>query len=113
MSKNPTVNFTELQETVDNARINLGYESPIQLFPRWIALSTLYNPNDRSKNTTANMIAGNSKLERAINVAPRFPKNLFKQGELATTQDVVNLLGLQVGKEIQAHVSNQPILLCV
>jgi hypothetical protein len=48
-------------------------------------MSTLYNPNDRSKNTTANMIAGDSKLERAINVAPRFPRNLFKQGELATT----------------------------
>lgn len=72
-------------------------------------MSTLYNPNDRSKNTTANMIAGDSKLERAINVAPRFPRNLFKQGELATTEDVVNLLGLQVGKEIQAHVSNSSV----
>jgi hypothetical protein len=51
------------------------------------------------------MIAGDSRLERKINVAPEFPKNLFGKDELATTMDVINILGLTEGQQIEAHVS--------
>ena len=104
MSKIPTVNFTELEKTAIDAYSAQGLESPIELFPRWVAQSTLYNPENKQKSTTANLIAGNSKLERKINVAPLFPKNIFAQGELATTMDVLNILGLEEGQEIEAHV---------
>jgi hypothetical protein len=40
------------------------------------------------------MIAGDSRLERKINVAPEFPKRIFERNELATTDDVMNILGL-------------------
>ncbi len=44
------------------------------------------------------MIAGDSHLERKINVAPEFPKNLFARHELVTTTDVMNILGLKAGQ---------------
>lgn len=97
MSRIPTVNFTELNEISHNVYASKGKESPIELFPRWIASTTLYNPNAKTKNTTAHMIAGNSYLERKINVAPLFPKHLFDRHELATTNDVLKILGLEAG----------------
>lgn len=75
MSRVPTVNFTQLLEIQKEAY--KGRESPIELFPRWVASTKLINPSDKRKNTTANMIAGDSLLERRINVAPEFPKHLF------------------------------------
>lgn len=77
MSRIPTVNFTELQKISYDAYEAKGHESPIELFPRWVAQTTLYNPDNKLKNTTANMIAGDSLLERKINVAPGFPKHIF------------------------------------
>lgn len=103
MSRVPTVNFTELQEIADEAYQSKGFESPIELFPRWIAQTTLFNPAIKTKNTTAHMIAGDSLLERRINVAPAFPKTIFARNELATTFDVMNILGLQDGQQIEAH----------
>jgi hypothetical protein len=37
MSRIPTANFTELSQIAENAYRNKGLESPIELFPRWIA----------------------------------------------------------------------------
>ncbi len=75
------------------------------MFPRWIAQTTLYNPSAKHKNTTAHMIAGDSHLERKINVAPEFPKSLFGRHELVTTTDVMKILGLKAGQQVEAHVS--------
>lgn len=95
MSRIPTVNYTQLEEIAQQAY--KGKQTPIELFPRWMAQTTLYNPANRDRNTTAYMIAGNSSLERKIGVAPDFPKKIFGLKEIATTADVVNLLGLTVG----------------
>lgn len=97
MSRIPTVNFTELSQIAQNAYRSKGLESPIELFPRWIAQTTLFNPDFKTRNTTAHMIAGDSHLERKINVAPEFPKRTFARNELATTDDVMNILGLKEG----------------
>lgn len=51
------------------------------------------------------MIAGDSLLERKINVAPEFPKHLFQRHELATTNDVLDIIGLQEGDQVEAYVS--------
>jgi hypothetical protein len=40
------------------------------------------------------MIAGDSELERRIEIAPEFPKITFNSGEVATTTDVMNILDL-------------------
>ena len=65
------------------------------MFPRWVAQSTLFNPENKNKNTTAHMIAGDSRLERKINVAPEFPKTIFGRNEIATTTDVMKILGIE------------------
>jgi hypothetical protein len=96
MTRIPTVNFTELTEISKNVYLDKGLEEPIQLFPRWVASATLNNRNTR-RNTSAHMIAGDSMLERRINVAPEFPNKIFKRDELATTSDVLDILGVQVG----------------
>jgi len=80
-------------------------ETPIELFPRWIAQTTLFNPTLKTKNTTAHMIAGDSHLERKINVAPEFPKILFGRSEMSTSTDVMKILDLKEGNEVEAHVS--------
>jgi hypothetical protein len=41
------------------------------------------------------MIAGDSRLERKINVAPEFPKTIFGRNEIATTTDVMKILGIE------------------
>jgi len=64
----------------------------------------LFNPNAENLNTTAYMIAGNSTLERIIGVGPEFPNKIFGKNELATTTDVMNLLGVKEGDTIEAHV---------
>jgi len=51
------------------------------------------------------MIAGDQRLERKINVAPEFPNRLYNQHEIATTTDVLNILGLKEGDQMEAHVS--------
>lgn len=82
-----------------------GKEIPIELFPRWMAQSTLFNTQVKDRNTTAYMIAGNSTLERMIGVAPEFPNKIFKRDEIATTTDVMDLLGVKQGDTIEANVS--------
>lgn len=69
-----------------------------------MAQTTLFNTNSGHLNTTAYMIAGNSSLERMIGVAPEFPNKIFGRNELATTTDVMNLLGVKEGDTIEAHV---------
>lgn len=94
-SKIPTVNFTALSEKANSIYANSSH--PIELFPRWIAQSTLYNPSNFVHNTSAHMIAGDSYLERKINVAPEFPKILLKRNEMVTSADVMRILNLEEG----------------
>ena len=51
------------------------------------------------------MIAGDSYLERKLDVAPDFPKTILKRGETITTDDVMYILGLQEGDYLEASVS--------
>jgi len=55
------------------------------------------------KNTTALVVAGNSKNERDIGVAPNFPKDILGQDEMITTSDFMNILGTQVGEHVNAR----------
>lgn len=48
------------------------------------------------------MIAGDSYLERKLDVAPDFPKTILKRGETITTDDVMYILGLQEGDYLEA-----------
>jgi len=49
------------------------------------------------------MIAGDSYLERRINVAPEFPKMLLGRHEMITSSDVMRILDLVEGQEVEAH----------
>jgi hypothetical protein len=40
------------------------------------------------------MVAGDQKLEWKIDVAPEMPKVVLARHQIATTQDVMNILGL-------------------
>lgn len=77
----------------------------MNIFPRWIATSYLFNPDQRTKNTTVHMVAGDSYLERKLDVAPDFPKTILKRGEIITTVDVMHILGLKEGDVVEASVS--------
>jgi len=54
-------------------------------------------------NTSAHMIAGDSYLERKINVAPEFPKMLLGRNEMITSGDVMRILDLKEGQTVEAH----------
>ena len=43
------------------------------------------------------MIAGNSEKERDIKLARGFPNIVLQKNEIITTNDVLNLIGAQVG----------------
>lgn len=43
------------------------------------------------------MIAGDSYLERKIDVAPEFPKLLLDRHEMVTSADVMRILNLEEG----------------
>lgn len=78
----------------------------MNIFPRWMAQAQLVNPNQRSKFTNAHMVAGDSYLERKLDVAPDFPKTILKRSETMTTDDVMHILGLQEDEYLEASVSS-------
>lgn len=51
------------------------------------------------------MIAGDSKKERNIGIAPGFPVRVLKQDELITTANILTVLGVEVGEYISTDVS--------
>lgn len=102
---NPSINFTQLDEKANRIYDKVA-NPPIELFPRWIAQTTLFNPNNVMANTSAHMIAGDSYLERKINVAPEFPKMLPERNEIITSGDVMRILDLKEGQSVEAHVSH-------
>lgn len=61
---------------------------------------------NKARNTTAHMIAGDSYLERKLNVAPTFPKNILGRHEMITSSDVMRILGLEEGDQIEVYVSH-------
>ena len=76
----------------------------MELYPRWIAQANLINTVNH-KTTSAHMVAGDQKLEWKIDVAPEMPKVNLKRHQLASTSDVLNILGLKRGDTVEAHVS--------
>ena len=98
-SKNvlPVLNFTEFNQTVQAA----GHEKiKARFFPRWNALSKVVNTNTK-KQTSAVMVAGDSSLENSIGVAHGFPQLELGQDEVIMMQDVMEVLELRVGDEIE------------
>ena len=75
-SKLPFVNYTAVEERAREAYPDNNLQ-PIDLFPRWLSQTSLYNL-ERTKSTSAFMIAGDSKKERNIGIAPGFPINVLK-----------------------------------
>ena len=49
------------------------------------------------------MIAGDSEKERDIKLARGFPNIVLQKDEIVTTDDVLNLIGAQVGDTIKAE----------
>lgn len=68
----------------------------MRLFPRWFAQTKLMNLN-KSKSTSAYMIAGDSLHERKIGHAVGFPIRQLHRHEAITTNDVMSVLGAKVG----------------
>lgn len=87
---------------MDNDFKKKGRTSNVELFPRWMAQTTLSNP-EMDISTSAYMIAGDSKLERKIQIARGFPNDILKKGEIVTTSDVMNLLNAEVGDKLVAE----------
>ena len=56
--------------------------------------------------TSSYMIAGDSKLERNLGVAPGFPARELKQDELITTNDIMTVLDVKEGDVISTDVSD-------
>ena len=53
--------------------------------------------SDKTVNTSAYMIAGDTIRERNIGVAPKFPHIKMQRGEIATTKDIASVLGVKQG----------------
>ena len=51
------------------------------------------------------MLAGDSELEMKLGVAPGFPNVKLGRNDLVTTNDVLNLIGVSEGDEVQVDVS--------
>lgn len=49
----PLINYTNIKEKLDNSK-----EKYAEVFPRWLALSKAYHPENKAKHTSAYMIAG-------------------------------------------------------
>ena len=75
-SKLPFVNYTAVEERAREIYPDPN-KQPVDLFPRWLSQTSLYNI-ERTKSTSAFMIAGDSKKERNIGVAPDFPIDVLK-----------------------------------
>ena len=56
------------------------------------------------------MIAGDSKLERNLGVAPGFSNRILKQDELITTNAIMTVLGVSEGETISADFDLLQIL---
>lgn len=95
----PFINYTQISADIDKIYEKKGVEPPVSLFPRWIAQTKLENPS-QSKFTSAYMISGDSLHERQIGLAKGFPIRELKRHEMITTNDVLSVLGAQVGDQI-------------
>ena len=95
----PFINYTQIAGDIDAIYDKKGVEPPVRLFPRWFAQTKLVNP-EAGKFTSAYMIAGDSLHERKVGVAPGFPIRQLKRHEVITTNDVLSVLGAQVGDQI-------------
>ena len=104
LSSVPFVDFQMINNHLKDVYSSSDSEQEIDIFPRWIAMTSLYNL-ERSLQTSAFMIAGDSKLERNIGVAPGFSNKVLKQDEMITTDDIMTVLGLKIGDMISTDVS--------
>lgn len=69
------------------------------MFPRWLAQTKISNV-ERTSNTSAYMVAGDSIRERNIGVARGFPINKLGRHELITTQEIAHVLGVEEGDNL-------------
>ena len=93
----PTLNYTQFNETLSSQERVNG-----KLFPRWNALSKVINPAS-AESTSAIMVAGDSQLENQIGVAKGFPLVDLQQDEIIMLQDVLDVLQLKKGDEVEIH----------
>lgn len=96
---NPFINYTHINEHMEDVYQELDKESNIKLTPRWIAQTRIFN-TERTLNTSSYMVAGDSIRERNIGIAPGFPIEKLERHELITTHDIANVLGLKIGDQI-------------
>ena len=102
LSKIPFVNFTLIEETLDEYYGEM--ERPFEVFPRWIAQSKIFN-DEGTRQSNAYVVAVDSVLERKIIVGHNFPNMVLEQGQMITTTDVLKLLGNNIGDLIEINVS--------
>lgn len=102
LSKIPFVNYTLVEETLKNYYGD--QEPPVELFPRWIAQTKLFN-EAHSSQTGAYLVAVDTELERRIVIGHNFPNRVLGVNEMITTTDVLKLLGTQIGEHIEVNVS--------
>jgi len=55
------------------------------------------------------MVAGDSLHERKVGVAQGFPIRQLKRDEAITTNDVLSVLGADIGDQMQVSVSNRKL----
>lgn len=96
----PFINYTEIKEDIDAIYDKKGIPPPVGLFPRWYAQTKLENLKDQ-KFTSAYMVAGDSLHERKVGVAQGFPIRQLKRDEAITTNDVLSVLGAEIGDQMQ------------
>ena len=109
LSSLPFVDFRAIDNSLKEAYASKDSEPQIDLFPRWVAMTSIYN-QDRTKMTSSFMIAGDSKLERNLGVAPGFSNRILKQDELITTNDIMTVLGVSEDETISADFDLLQIL---
>lgn len=68
-----------------------------------MALTKAYNPKDYNKHTSAYAIIGDSKLERDLGVADGFPNMVLKKSEVLVIEDLLHVLDLKEGDNIELN----------
>ena len=97
-------NTTKIREALDG---NPDIEG---IFPRWITLGQVYNPEDLDADFTGSFIIygvsplsynlQDQRLERDIGVANGFPEVLLSRDEAIVSQEILDMLDVRVGQAL-------------
>jgi len=88
------VNFTQWEQHLQHS------QRVKTLFPRWMALGTARNAQNRSLKTSSFVFAGDSKQERDEGIAPGFPNTILGKDEVIALDDLMQILGVNEGDQI-------------